>query len=198
MLPTRDNYPQRGFPLLTFLLVALGAALWLASLLHGGLLQLLPALACLLVFGQSVEDVLGRTRYAALCLFCGLVAFGLQALIGPRSGAATLAAVGVAAGVAGAYLALRPRGRILTLVLAPLFAGAVEIPALALIALWLCAQALIGAFAVDEPLAHIGAAWFMHLAVLPLAFAATLPMRRDAHDEPAEPSLRKPPRRLIA
>lgn len=198
MLPVRDNQPHRGLPLLTLTLAALGAALWLASVLHGGLLALLLGLLWLVVFGQSVEDVLGRARYALLCLLSGAVALGLQALIGRHTGAATLAAMGVVAGVLGAYLALRPRGRVLTFVLAPLFAGAVEIPAAVLIALWLCAQALIGAFAIDEPLAHAGAAWFVHLAVLPLALVATLLTRRNASDEPTEPSLRKPPRRLIA
>lgn len=198
MFPFKDAHARQRPPLLTATLVALGLGLRLAGVLHGGVLALLLCLLALAIFGQSVEDVLGTGRYALLCLSAAALTFAVQALLGPTAAAPTLAAAGLAAAVPGAYLALRPRGRILTLVLAPLFAGVIALPAVALAAAWLLAQLLIGATHLDEPLAHIGAAWFAHLLALPLALLALRALTR-AERRPLRPTPRgRPPRRLTA
>jgi membrane associated rhomboid family serine protease len=154
----------------------LGAGAWLGSLLHGGALQLILCLAALAIFGQSVEDALGRGRLAALMLAGGLVALAAQLLAGGRQGAVTLACAGVVAGVVGAYVALRPRARVHCVLFAPWFSTVLAVPAAALIAGWLALQVPLG-LGVDEPLASIGVAWFAHLAAIGVGVALTLPRR---------------------
>jgi rhomboid family protein len=145
MFPFKDSVARERFPLLTASLIALALVLWLAGALGGGLAQLLLCMLALAVFGQSVEDSIGRVRFAALCTGSWLAGFLLQLPFGERPGAPLLATTVLVAVVLVAYLAIRPHARVLTLVLLPLFAGAVEVPAFALIALWLLAEALLWA-----------------------------------------------------
>jgi membrane associated rhomboid family serine protease len=185
MFPFKDSFPRTRLPLLSAALAALGLALWIAGPLGGGLLSLLLGVLALAIFGQSVEDVLGHARFGLLCLAAGLIAFGVETLLGRGPSAAlALAAAAIAAAVLGAYLALRPHARILTLVLVPLLAGVIELPAVALVGAWLLAQILIGALTLDEPLGG-GASWFVHLLALPLALLALR----------ALPAARQPPAR---
>lgn len=179
----RDNVPLRRAPLLTALLMVLGTAAWIAGLLHGGILALASGLLALMLFGPGVEDTLGRARFAALVVACGLAALAMQLLAGPAGAAPTLAAGGAVAALAGAYLVLRPRAQILTVALVPLLASVVEVPAVVVIALWLAVQVLLGAAGLDEPLAAgAGASWFAHLGALVLgaAGAALIARRRPS------------------
>ncbi|MHB1537011.1 MAG: rhomboid family intramembrane serine protease [Solirubrobacteraceae bacterium] len=172
MLPFKDSVGRERPPLLSGALSTLALALWLAGVLGGGLLSLLLCVLALAIFGQSVEDVLRPARFAVLCLAAGLFSFGVQAWAGRSDQAAlTLVTGGVAAGVLGAYLAIRPRGRVLTLLLVPLFGGVIELPAVLLIGGWLVAELAIGALALDEPLGG-DPTWLAHLLALPLALLA--------------------------
>ncbi len=155
----------------------LGAAAWLGSLLHGGVLQLILCLAALAIFGQSIEDTLGRDRLAALMLAGGLVALAAQLLAGGRQGAATLACAGVVASVLGAYVTLRPRARVHCVLFAPWFSTVLAVPATALIACWLALQVPLG-LGLDEPLASIGGGWFAHLAAIGAGAALALALSR--------------------
>jgi membrane associated rhomboid family serine protease len=173
----KDNVPRRGFPLLTAAAGAAGASAWLASLLHGGALQLILCLAALAIFGQSVEDALGRASFAALGLLGGIVALGATLLAGSHSAAITLACAGAVAAVLGAHLALHPRARVLSVLFAPLFSTVVAVPAIAVIALWLALQVPLG-LGFDEPLASDGAAWFAHLGAIFVGLAAARALAR--------------------
>lgn len=179
MFPFKDTLPRARPPLLSVALAVVALALWIAGPLAGGLLSLLLCLLALAIFGQSVEDILGHSRFGLLCLAIGALTFAVELLLG-RSGEAALAlsAAAIAAAVLGAYLALRPSGRVLTLVLMPIVAGVIELPAIALVSAWLIAQIAIGAFALDEPLAS-SASWFVHLLALPLALFAFRVLRSE-------------------
>ncbi len=172
---------RRRFPLITLVSIALGAGVWLGGLLHGGLLALLLSLAALLIFGQSVEDALGRARYVLLMAAGALVALVAQMATGQPHGAATLACAGVAAVVVGAYIALHRRARVYAVLFAPLFSSVLAIPALLVLAAWIGAQVAIG-LGVDEPLASIGAAWFAHLAAIVAGLLAARPLARAGRD----------------
>lgn len=158
---------------MTLAAVATGAAAWLSGLLHGGLPQLLACLAALAVFGQSVEDMLGRARYVLLILLGGLAALGVQLAAGSSAGAGTLACVGAVAAALGAYLSLRPAARVYSVLFAPLFSTVLAVPGALLIGVWLALQVAFG-LGLDEPLASIGGAWFAHLS----AFAVGLLLAR--------------------
>ena len=80
--------------------------------LHAGWLHLLGNMLFLLVFGNNVEDRLGRLRYLLFYLACGFVAAYGFAFANAGSVEPIIGASGAIAGVLGAYLALYPRARV--------------------------------------------------------------------------------------
>jgi len=88
------------------------------------------------VFGNNIEDRMGRVKFLLFYLLAGLIAVYTQALIDPASTAPTIGASGAIAGVLGAYALLFPRARVLTLIFIIFFVTLVEIPALILLAVW--------------------------------------------------------------
>jgi membrane associated rhomboid family serine protease len=85
---------------------------WLTPLfsmfLHGSWGHVLGNALFLWVFGNNVEDVMGRARFLAFYLLCGLVAAGAQIMVDPASPLPTVGASGAISGVLGAYLLLYP------------------------------------------------------------------------------------------
>ena len=88
-----------------------------AMFLHGGWLHLLGNMLFLFVFGNNVEDRLGRLRFLLAYLAWGVVATYVFALPNAGSDAVVVGASGAIAGVLGAYLVLFPRARVVTLVM---------------------------------------------------------------------------------
>ena len=84
--------------------------------LHAGLLHLGGNMLFLWIFGNNVEDVMGRARFVAFYLLGGIAALGLQVAIGPNSDVPTIGASGAIAAVLGAYLLTFPRARVLTVI----------------------------------------------------------------------------------
>lgn len=156
----------------------MAAIAWLASLLRGGALQLILMLAALAIFGQSVEQALGRGRYVFLVATAGLVAF-LAQLLADGGGALTLACAGAVGAVLGAHLVLHRGARVYTAVFAPLFSTVLAVPAVVVIGLWLALQVPIG-LGLDEPLAAMGAGWFAHLAGIVIGLALARLFARSA------------------
>jgi membrane associated rhomboid family serine protease len=138
-------------------------------------MQLVLCLAVLMIFGQSVEDALGRPRYALLMLLGALVALAAQLAAGSHAGAPTLACAGIAAAVLGAHVALHPTSRVHSVLFAPLFSSVLAIPALVFVAIWLALQAALGA-GLDEPLASMGSAWFAHLSAIAVGLICARPL----------------------
>ena len=80
--------------------------------LHASWMHLLGNLLFLWIYGDNVEDALGRARYALFYVACGIVAVFAQALGEPHSAYPIIGASGAISGVLGAYLlALSPRSR---------------------------------------------------------------------------------------
>jgi len=104
--------------------------------LHGGWLHLIGNMLFLYVFGNNVEDRLGRIRYLLFYLVCGYVAAYGFALTQPNSTETLVGASGAVAGVLGAYLVLYPRARVVSLlVIVPLV-----LPAWVVLGLWFALQ----------------------------------------------------------
>jgi len=110
--------------------------------LHGGILHIAFNLLFLWIFGNNVEDAMGRPRFLAFYLLAGVVAAYTQALLTAGSTAPVIGASGAIAGVLGGYLLLYPRARVLTVVLIIFFVTIIEIPASILLALWFFLQFL--------------------------------------------------------
>ena len=80
--------------------------------LHGGWLHLIFNLVFFWVFGNNVEDSMGRGRFALFYVLCGLAAAGAHVLVEPRSIVPTVGASGAISGVMGGYLILYPRAHV--------------------------------------------------------------------------------------
>src|SRR6516162_6928938 len=96
-------HPPRAYQV-----VPVWSTLITSMFLHGGWFHLLGNMMFLWIFGNNIEDVLGRGRYLVLYLACGIVAALSQAFSSPASHIPMVGASGAIAGVLGAYLLLHP------------------------------------------------------------------------------------------
>ncbi|GLC28032.1 rhomboid family intramembrane serine protease [Roseisolibacter agri] len=109
--------------------------------LHGGWAHLLGNAVYLWVFGNNVEDSMGRGRFLAFYLLCGLAAAATHVLLEPTSPVPTVGASGAISGVLGGYLLLYPRVRVRTY-FPPIFLF--HVPAWLMLILWFGQQVLAG------------------------------------------------------
>jgi membrane associated rhomboid family serine protease len=135
------------------------AALFTSQFLHGGVLHLGGNMLYLWIFGNNVEDYVGRLLFIPFYLACGAAAGATQILVHPHSLVPTIGASGAIAGVLGAYFVLFPRARVHTLVFLGLFIRMVRVPAGLWLALWFVIQIL---FALVTARTEGGTAWFAH------------------------------------
>lgn len=131
--------------------------------LHGGLMHLVSNMWSLYIFGDNVEDVLGRVRYLVFYLVCGVGAAAAQVAIEPSSQVPMVGASGAIAGVMAAYLKMFPRARIVTLIPVFILFFIREIPAVFFIAFWFVLQLLSGLGSLGNPGAMGGVAFFAHI-----------------------------------
>lgn len=114
--------------------------LFFAMFMHGDLMHIGGNMLYLWIFGDNVEDRMGRTRFLIFYLLTGLLASAAQIVVKPNSMIPNLGASGAIAGVLGGYLVLFPRQSVRVL----MGRGIVEVPALIAIGLWGLMQFLGG------------------------------------------------------
>jgi membrane associated rhomboid family serine protease len=112
--------------------------------LHGGWMHLLGNALFLWIFGNNVEDSMGRFRFIIFYLLCGLVAAGAQVAVSPDSPVPMVGASGAISGVLGAYLVLYPRVRVNVLFIIFIFIQVISIPAYLVLLWWIGFQILSG------------------------------------------------------
>jgi membrane associated rhomboid family serine protease len=110
-----------------------------AMFLHGGWLHLLGNMLFLFVFGNNVEDRLGRLKFLGFYLICGYAAAYGFAFSQMHATESVLGASGAIAGVLGAYLVLFPRARVTTVVPFLLFFP-FRLPAWVVLGFWFLLQ----------------------------------------------------------
>src|SRR5579863_155704 len=120
------------------------ATIFTSMFLHGGWLHLGGNMLFLWIFGNNVEDLLGRGRYLLLYLSSGTAAALVQALSAAHSQIPMIGASGAIAGVLGAYLMTYPRANVHCLVWIVIFFWIVTVPAWILLGLWFAMQLLSG------------------------------------------------------
>lgn len=130
--------------------------------LHGGWFHLIGNMWTLWIFGDNVEDRLGKVRFFLYYVVSGLAAVYLHYLIEPTSGLPVIGASGAIAGVMGGYFVLFPRARILTLLPIFIFIQIVTVPAVVFLALWFVGQLLSGVVATSVQVSG-GVAWWAHV-----------------------------------
>jgi len=137
--------------------------LFTSMFLHGGWLHLIGNMWYLWIFGDNVEDRLGRVRFLMFYLLCGLLAGWVHYVFNAGSSVPTIGASGALAGVLGAYLISYPRARILVLLPLGFFLHFVELPALVVLGFWIILQFFYGAASVVYSSASGGVAWWAHI-----------------------------------
>ncbi len=156
--------------------------------MHAGVLHLFGNMLFLWVFGNNIEDSMGRGRFLAFYLLAGVFAVYCQAVLDPDSTIPVIGASGAVAGVLGAYALLRPKAKVLNFVLIPFFFTFIEIPALIMIALWMLLQfvPLVGQVAAPELAEGARVAYFAHVGGFIFGLAMIkLFARRDREKETA-------------
>ncbi len=130
--------------------------------LHGNWLHIGSNMLYLWIFGNNIEDALGKVRFVMFYLLCGVAAALAQVLSAPQSTIPMVGASGAVAGIMGAYLVLYPRARILTLLPVFFFVTFVEVPAYLIIGYWALLQ-FISAEWINSGKTTGGVAYFAHI-----------------------------------
>jgi membrane associated rhomboid family serine protease len=116
--------------------------LFTSMFLHGGWLHLLGNMWFLWIFGNNVEDSMGRGRFVTFYLASGLLAAAAQMAAQPSSAIPMVGASGAISGVMGAYLVLYPKVRVHMLVFLGFFVTTFAVPAYFMLVYWMLLQVL--------------------------------------------------------
>jgi membrane associated rhomboid family serine protease len=112
--------------------------------LHASWMHLLGNMWFLWIFGNNVEDSMGRLRFVAFYFLSGLAAALGQILADPGSPVPMVGASGAISGVMGAYLVLYPNVRVFTLVPLGFFITSMALPAWVMLGYWFVIQFVSG------------------------------------------------------
>ena len=159
-------------------LVPAWATIFTSMFLHGGWLHLGGNMLYLWIFGDNVEDAMGRIRFILFYLLCGVAAALAQAAINPSSSIPMVGASGGIAGVLGAYLVLHPKAAVRCLMVIIVFFRFINLPA------WLVLGGWIGLQFVAAPQAFQGTgggvAYMAHIGGF-VAGVALIPFFKKPH-----------------
>jgi len=144
----QEYFPRDISPLLS---------LFTSMFMHGSLLHLAGNMLFLWIFGNNVEDHLGRIKFTFFYLVSGLGASIAHVIFNPGSLMPVVGASGAVSGIMGAYLVLFPRARIQTLIFLFIFITTVDLPASLFLIIWFAYQFLAAGSASGIAwLAHVG------------------------------------------
>lgn len=163
--------------------------LFTSMFLHGGLAHIGGNMLFLWIFGNNVEDTLGKARFILFYFLCGVVAALTQAISNPGSEIPMVGASGAIAGVLAAYLMLHPYANVRVLVWFFIFVRLINVPAIVLIGLWFVMQVLGGLATPASPTggvafwAHVGG-FVAGLALIMVLRPRGTPLLQPAHSRP--------------
>jgi membrane associated rhomboid family serine protease len=116
------------------------------------------------IFGNNVEDSMGRVKFVVFYVLAGLAATAGQVVIDPDATVPGIGASGAIAGVLGGYLLLFPHARVITVIFIVFFFTIVELPAVLILGFWFIQQILFGYFDLSDPAGGGGGvAYFAHI-----------------------------------
>jgi membrane associated rhomboid family serine protease len=212
VIPLRDTIPSRRVPVVNYTIMALNVVVFLYELtlgrrlvpflmawglvprhfapvtlitsmfLHGGILHVGGNMLYLYIFGDNVEDQLGRWRYVAFYLLCGIAAAATQAYSNPHANVPMIGASGAIAGVSGAYFLFYPQARVVTLVPVFIFLQVIEVPAVVFLLIWFVWQVVSGVATLGS--SGAGVAFWAHIGgfVAGMVLGPALRRRRPEPD----------------
>jgi membrane associated rhomboid family serine protease len=190
--------PEQAAALQTFLQRRCPGKSWLASIfvsmfLHGSWLHLAGNMLFLWIFGNNVEDRLGRLMFIVFYVLGGLAASGLQLAFDPNAAVPNVGASGAIAAILGAYLVMFPSARIHTLVIF-FFITFLELPASFVLVGWFVLQLFSGVGEMGRELGGGGGvAYWAHVGGFAFGLAVTWLFfrsrgRRDPYALPPPPA----------
>ena len=146
--------------------------------LHAGWLHLLGNLLYLWIFGNNVEDRMGRAVFLGFYLFGGIAAVAGQTVIDPGSNVPMIGASGAISATLGAYLVLYPGARIQSLVFLGFFYQLIAVPAVIVLGFWFLLQVVdgIGSLGASTGLDG-GVAVFAHIGGFLVGALLAIPYR---------------------
>jgi membrane associated rhomboid family serine protease len=150
--------------------------------LHGGWFHLIGNMWFLWIFGDNVEDRLGRFRFVGFYLLCGLAAAGAQILSNPGSAVPMVGASGAIGGVMGAYALLFPRAHVKLLIVIVFYVTVVSVPAIFMLGYWFLLQLLGGLPTIAD--VDGGVAFWAHVGGFLAGLLLVLPFRKRAGPQP--------------
>ena len=162
--------------------------------MHASWQHILGNMLFLWIFGNNIEDALGRARFLIWYLVAGVAAMAAQTAAtllagGPHDASIpNVGASGAIAGVLGAYFLLLPRARVLTVI----FFGIIlirEIPAIWFLGVWIGLQIWTGGLSLLHPQQGDGVAFFAHIGGFAFGLATILLVARS---RPRAPTSRYP------
>ncbi len=110
--------------------------------MHAGFGHLAGNMLYLWIFGNNIEDTLGKFGFLLFYLLCGSLAALGHIVTDPNSTLPMVGASGAISGILGAYMVLFPHARVRTLVFLGFYATIIRLPAGYLLGIWILIQVL--------------------------------------------------------
>jgi len=145
--------------------------------MHAGWMHLLGNMLFLWIFGNNVEDLMGRFKFLLFYLICGVGAAALQIMmsLSPKAaGIPMVGASGAIAGVLGAYLIKFPAARVRTIIFF-IFIQVVVLPAYVVLGMWFIVQFFSAMANAASGVAGGGVAFFAHVGGFVAGMLLVLP-----------------------
>jgi membrane associated rhomboid family serine protease len=134
--------------------------------MHGSIVHLGGNMLFLWIFGNNVEDAMGKIKFIIFYLIGGMAALAGQTLVatGTDNAVPLVGASGAIAAVLGGYIVLYPRARVLTVIFIIFFFTLIEVPAMLVLGIWFVEQILFAAYGLTDPAGDGGGvAYFAHI-----------------------------------
>lgn len=138
--------------------------LFTSMFMHGSIVHIAGNMLFLWIFGNNIEDSMGRVRFLLFYLLGGLAAIAAQVAVAADAAIPTVGASGAVSAVLGGYLLLYPRARVVTVIFIVFFFTLIELPALLVLGFWFVQQLAFGYFDLATPAGQGGGvAYFAHI-----------------------------------
>lgn len=165
--------------------VAPTTTLFTSMFMHGSWMHLIGNMLYLWIFGNNIEEAMGRVRFILFYLLCGVAAALAQALPDPQSQVPMIGASGAISGVLGAYLLLWPHARVLVAIPFGFYLHTVHLKAGWVLGLWFAIQLISSAGSAGQQGgvafgAHIGG-FVAGMLLVPLFKQRTVRMFNPGH-----------------
>lgn len=131
--------------------------------LHGGWMHIIGNMWTLFIFGDNVQDRMGKGRFFVFYILAGIASMLLHAFTNWGSTTPAIGASGAIAGVMGAYLVYFPRAKIITLLPLIFYFTIITVPAYVFLIIWFGMQFFSGTFALLSEDGGTGIAWWAHV-----------------------------------